>query len=219
MRSSSLQISTCYRVFLMFLNRPVLQSTNIMFKAETIPGFPKNCQKISPLSFYNIIRYNLNDTKKFWKEIKCVHGSVETNKMPVCFIRDSVTSTDKSSSLNCLNKHFVSSGSPFESLNPQLQKPKKTKFTIYINNICDNVTNAAFQFSADETIIYCSPSTVIYLLVIHYSCLNYSTTSELFISVAQQKPKTTIFVGTWRLSLYLCTYMSRTPSQRGLHLN
>lgn len=37
-------------------------------------------------------------------------------------------------------------------------------FSLYVNNLCDNLSNAAFHFYADDTIIHCSSSSVVQTL-------------------------------------------------------
>lgn len=37
-------------------------------------------------------------------------------------------------------------------------------FSIYVNNLCDNLSNATFHFYADDTVIYCSSPSVVQAL-------------------------------------------------------
>lgn len=62
---------------------------------------------------------NLNSPKKLWQVIKS-NSHAMTSDLPSSLITDSAPLSDKTAILNCFNDHFVSAGSLFESLHPEL---------------------------------------------------------------------------------------------------
>jgi len=60
---------------------------------------------------------NLNNPKLFWQNIKYIAGNKKSSDFPSCIIMDSTIVSDKEQILNHFNKHFIDSGSLFESNN------------------------------------------------------------------------------------------------------
>ena len=58
---------------------------------------------------------NLNNPQKCWKVIKSLSVIKSPQALPTFVLKDSVTVYDKSEVLNCFNKHFLLSGSLFDS--------------------------------------------------------------------------------------------------------
>lgn len=58
---------------------------------------------------------NLNDLRRFWKTVKSLSVSKNVQAVPTFVMKDSVAIYDKMEILNCLNEHFISSGSLFDS--------------------------------------------------------------------------------------------------------
>ena len=66
---------------------------------------------------------NLNDPRRFWKTIKSISVSKNSQAIPTCVMKDSVAVYDKMEILNCFNEHFISSGSLFDSACSASVKP------------------------------------------------------------------------------------------------
>ncbi len=64
--------------------------------------------------YLSITTKNLNDPRKFWKSIKSLSVTTNSHVLPIFVMKDSVTVHNKMET-NCFNKHYVSSGSLFNS--------------------------------------------------------------------------------------------------------
>lgn len=90
--------------------------------------FTSLVQKAKSDFYFSKTISNLNDPRKFWKVIKSSYGSVTTSELPTCIVTESCRVTDKAAILNSFNKHFISSGSLFESLHTHKESDNQRVF-------------------------------------------------------------------------------------------
>jgi len=60
---------------------------------------------------------NLKNPKLFWQNLKYIAGNKKSSDFPSCITMDTTIISDKEQILNHFNKHFIDSGSLFESHN------------------------------------------------------------------------------------------------------
>lgn len=65
--------------------------------------------------YLSVTTENLNNPQKFWKVIKSLSVNKSPQALPTFVLKDSDPVYDRTEVLNCFNKHFVSSGSLFDS--------------------------------------------------------------------------------------------------------
>lgn len=55
--------------------------------------------------------------------IKSVSAPDDQSELPPCVVNDAMTGTDRTSTLDCFNEHFVASGSAFSMSSPPVAAP------------------------------------------------------------------------------------------------
>lgn len=68
-------------------------------------------------------------------------------------------------------------------------------FPIYVNNLCNNFSDAAFNFYADDTVIYCSSPSVVQVLKFLQSVVDVvqSNVTQLKLVLNAEKSKVMLF--------------------------